>query len=84
MEAHEALLNVTWQGQNGELAEPVPWDAADGDVKQMAAESIRAGNIAGIDADAAVNLQDFVVRRFDAKDDLPNRLVIRPKTPFGG
>jgi hypothetical protein len=84
MEAHEALLNVTWDGKNGEMTDPVPFDAADGDLKQMAAEAVRAGDIDGIGADGGVNFGDFVVDRFAATGDLPNRLMIRPKTPFGG
>lgn len=84
IETHEARVNVTWQGQNGELPDPVSYDAADGDVLQWASEAIRGGDIPGIDADPTVSLQDFVVDRFAAKDDLPNRISIRPKTPFGG
>ena len=83
METYEARVNITWQGQNGELPDPVAFDATDGDVRQWASEAIRSG-IPGITADASVNLQDFVVDRFAAKDDQPNRIMIRPKTPFGG
>lgn len=83
IEAHEARLNVTWNGQNGDLADPVNFDSADGDVLQWAAEAIRAGDIPGIDADPNVNLTDFVIDRFGATEDQPNKLYIRPKTPFG-
>lgn len=83
MEAHEAMLNVTWQGQNGEMTDPVPFDVSDGDVKIMATEAIRAGNIEGVGADMGANFDDFVVDRFESTGDLPNRLMIRPKTPFG-
>lgn len=79
----EARVNVTWNNQNGDLPEPVRLDLTDGDVKQMVAEAIRGGGIPGVDADQNVDLTDFVVTRFGAKDDLPNRLVIRPKVPFG-
>ncbi len=86
MEAHEAVLNVTWAGQNGELPDPVPYDAADGDLKQMAAEAIRGGDIPGIAADPGVNLADFIVDRFGpvAGEIEHHRLILRPKTPFGG
>lgn len=81
--AHEARVNVTWQGQNADLPDPVSWDASDGDVKQWVTEALRGG-IPGIRADAQVNLQDFVVDRFAANDAVPyNRFMIRPKTPFG-
>lgn len=79
-----ARLNVTWAGQNGELPDPVPYDATEGDLKQMAAEAITNGYIPGIGADPNVNLADFVVERYGANDDIPfARVFIRPKTPFG-
>jgi len=84
IEAHEARLNITWAGQNGDLPDPISYDAADGDVLQWASEAIRGGDVPGIDADPNVDLQDFVVDRFAAKDDQPNKILVRPKTPFGG
>lgn len=80
----EARLNITWQGANGDLPDPVMYDATDGDIKQVATEAVRAGSVDGINADAGVNFGDFQVDRFPAKGDLPNRLMLRPKTPFGG
>lgn len=85
IQPHEARLNITWQGNNGDLPDPVAYDAANGDVFQWAAEAVRAGGVPGIPADPNVNFTDFVVRRFDATADVPyNRLMIHPKTPFGG
>lgn len=82
--AHEARLNITWQGSNGDLPDPVTFDAADGDLFQWAAEAVRGGDVPGIPADPNVNLRDFVVRRFPATQDVPyNRIMIHPKTPFG-
>jgi len=84
LQAHQARLNITWSGSNGDLVDPVPYDSADGDVKQWATEAVRNGDIPGIQADAAANFQDFVVDRFPANDEVPfNRLFLRPKTPFG-
>jgi hypothetical protein len=83
LEAHEARVNITWAGENGELPDPVSYDATDGDLLQWAAEAIRGGSIPGITADPNVNLQDFIVEKYAAKGDLPNRISIRPKTPFG-
>lgn len=83
MEAHEAMVNVTVNGQNGDLPDPVNFDSADGDVRQWAAEAVRAGDIPGITADPNVDLTDFVVDRFGATGEQPNRLYLRPKTPFG-
>jgi len=83
MEMHEATLNITWNGQNGTLPDPVFFDATDSDIKTWAAEAVRNGGIPGIAGDAAVNFTDFVVDRFPAGDDLPSRLFLRPKVPFG-
>ena len=77
--AHAARLNVTWSGSNGDLTDPVPYDASDDDLKQMA-----NGDIPGIAADETVNLNDFIVDRFPATDEIDHaRVFIRPKTPFG-
>lgn len=79
----DALLNITVNGQNGNLRDPVSFEATDADIKAWAAEAVSNGGIPGIDADPNVNFNDFVVDRFAEKDDLPARLVLRPKTPFG-
>ncbi len=82
--AHEARLNITWQRQNGDLPDPVSFDATDGDLFQWAAEAVRGGGVPGIAADPEVSFVDFVVSRFSATQDVPfNRIMIRPKTPFG-
>lgn len=78
-----ARLNITFAGQNGDYPDPVSYDASDADLKQIATEAIRTGYIPGIAEDPNVNLTDFVVDRFPSVEDLPPRLVIRPKTPFG-
>jgi hypothetical protein len=82
-EGPNARLNITFGGQNGDYPDPVSFDATDADVKQIATEAIRTGYIPGIPADGNVDIQDFVVDRFPATDELPPRLMLRPKTPFG-
>lgn len=79
-----AQLNVTYAGQNGDYPDPVDYDMTEGDIKQIATEAIRTGYIPGISEVPDVNLADFVVDRFPATDELPPRLMVRPKTPFGG
>lgn len=79
----EALLNITVNGQNGNLRDPVSFNAADSDIKAWATETVRNGGVPGIDADPNVDFNDFVVDRFAEKDGLPARLILRPKTPFG-
>jgi len=80
-----ARVNVTFAGANGDLPDPVSFDAADGDVKTWVAEAIRTGGIPGIRANANVDLRDFVVERYPENEARPYKLIqIRPKTPFGG
>jgi hypothetical protein len=86
IDRHDAWMNITWQGQNGDLGDPVPFEASDRDLKQWAAEAIKGSSVAGITARRRdrVNLNDFVVDRFPAGGNVPyNRIMIRPKTPFG-
>lgn len=78
----EAVLNITWAGQNGDLPNPIMFDSTDEDIRRWATEAVRTG-VPGITADAAVDFQDFVVERFSSTAGLPNRVVLRPKTPFG-
>lgn len=78
----EAILNITYGGQNGDLPQPIMFDAADADIRRWATEAVRAG-IPGITADSNANFDDFVVERFGATDGLPSRVLLRPKTPFG-
>ena len=80
----QATLNVTWNGNNGDLPDMVSYDSSDADLKQVASEAIRTGYIPGVDTDPRVDLGDFVVDRFPARGDQPNRIFIRPKVPFGG
>ena len=80
----DARVNVTYSGENGDLPDPVLFDSTDGDVKGWLTEAITGGNIPGIPADAGVDLTDFVVERFEANDEVAyNRIMVRPKTPFG-
>lgn len=84
MEANEARVNVTWNGANGDLPDPIFYDSADGDVRGMVTEAVRAGSVPGIPADATADFRDFVIDRFTANDTRPYALIqIRPKTPFG-
>lgn len=80
----QARVNITYAGSNGDLPDPVSFQAADGDVKTWLSEALRTGGIPGIPA-AVADLRDFVVDRFPATNARPyNLLQVRPKTPFGG
>ena len=79
----DAKLNITFQGQNGALPDPMSYDATDADVRQIGTEAVRAGSVPGIPAFLEADFTDFVVDRFPATGDLPNRLMLRAKVPFG-
>jgi hypothetical protein len=80
----EARVNITWAGQNGDLPDPVAYDATDADVRRWVTEAVRHGDVPGIAADPRANFRDFVVDRFPATENRPYNLIqIRPKTPFG-
>ena len=82
--AHEARMNITWGGQNGDLVEPVPYNASDIQLKRWAQEAIENGSVPGIRRRGRVYLHDFVVDRFPKNANTPfNRIFLRPKTPFG-
>ena len=84
IQQYEARVNITWRGQNGDLPDPVSFDANDGDVLQWVTEAVRAGDIPGIHADRNAVFHDFVVDRFNANEARPYNLIqVRPKTPFG-
>lgn len=78
-----ARLNVTYGGQNGDYPDPIDVNSTDGDVRQFATEAVRNGGIPGIPADPTAEFDDFVVERYPATEELPPRLMLRPKTPFG-
>ena len=85
MEANHARVNVTYKGSNGDLPDPVVFDAADGDVKAWVTEAVANGSVPGIPADAGADFTDFVVDRFGPTEEYDyNRIFVRPKTPFGG
>lgn len=84
MENYEARLNISYGGQNGDLPDPVSFDSTDGDVKAFAEEAVRNGNVPGINPDPNATFEDFVVDRYEANEEVDyNRLMVRPKTPFG-
>lgn len=79
----EATLNITLSGYNGDFPDPVHFDSSDADIKAWAAEAVQNGDVPGIPAQEA-DLTDYVVDRFAATEDVPaNRILLRPKTPFG-
>lgn len=79
----EALVNITWQGQNGDLPDPVPYGATDGDIYQWATEAVRAG-IPGIAADPNINFEGYMLDRYLPNEGRAHNMIyLRPKTPYG-
>jgi hypothetical protein len=83
MEDYEAMVNVTWSGSNGDMPDPVSYDSTDDAILQMVTEAVQTGGIPGIPSDNNADFENFVVDRFPATEDRPNRIMVRPKTPFG-
>jgi len=77
----EAMINVTWNGQNGDMG-PVLRDSPDDQVKEWVQEAVRTGGVPGIDADPAADFTDYVVDKVDTQAG--PKLMVRPKVPFGG
>ena len=57
---HEARVNITWNGQNGDLLEPVPFTASDHQLKEWAREALVGGSIPGETKVASVAIYEFV------------------------
>lgn len=84
IEATQARVNITYNGQNGELPDPVSLDANDGDIRQFVTEAVRGGSVPGIPADPTADFRDFVIDRFAPNEARPfNLIAVRPKTAFG-
>ena len=81
---NEARVNVTYAGQNGELAQPVFFESNDADIKAWITEALQAGSIPGLPVQRNVDLRDFVVDRYKPTEARPYNLIqVRPKTVFG-
>ena len=89
IQAHEARVNVTHLGSNGELPDPVPYNSTDAEIRQWISEAIRTGSIPGIAADPTVDLSNYMVDKFDAPVNPVagqrdyNLLTLRPKVAYG-
>lgn len=84
LDATEARVNITYGGLNGDLPDPVQFDAGDADVRGWVSEALRNGGVPGISATEDVDLSGYVVDRFASSEARPYNLIqLRPKTPFG-
>lgn len=80
----QARINITYAGANGDLPDPVLFNASDTEVKSWVTEAVRTGSVPGIPADLTASFADYVIDRFAATEARPYALLqARPKTPFG-
>jgi len=80
----DARVNVTWERQNGDLPDPVNYDATDEEIRRWAAEAVRSGTVPGIPADEDVDFTGYMVDKYDVGEGRPvPQIFIRPKTGFG-
>lgn len=79
-----AILNITYQGRSADVAQPLDDRASDADVRRIAVEVVRSGDlfdihVRNLPADA---FRHFVVDRLaDPAGGI--RIYLRPKVPFG-
>lgn len=80
---NEARVNITYNGQNGDLPDTVHVLSTDGDLRNWVSEAIATGSVPGINASRA-SFRDHIVDRFGPTGTRPYSLIqLRPKTPFG-
>jgi len=80
-----AILNITLNGVSAEYPVELDYEASDRDVKRIAVEVVRGGEVPGLLVrDLPEGAFDhYVVERFDTPPG-GRRLFLRPKVPFGG
>lgn len=84
LQLNEAKVNITYNGQNGDLPDAVDNNATPEMIRAWVTEALRSGTVPNIPADPRADISDFVVDRFAATDARPYNLIqVRPKTPFG-
>jgi hypothetical protein len=84
LRAWEARVNVTWEGQNGDLPDPVDYNASDAQILTWVTEALQGGGVGGVRSDRRARVEGYVVDRFPATPQQPwHRIFVRPKTPFG-
>lgn len=76
-----ATLNITYNGLSADYAMELDAHVSDADIKRIAVEVVRAGNVTGL---VLPHLTDtafdaFVVDRLQGGQ----RIYLRPKVPFG-
>ncbi|XXF79550.1 hypothetical protein P2318_07280 [Myxococcaceae bacterium GXIMD 01537] len=79
-----AMLNITYDGMSADLPVELDHPLSDADVKRLAVEVMRAGDVPGLHLTRLRDdaFQHYVVDRFrGARGE--ERIYLRPKVPFG-
>jgi hypothetical protein len=81
----KAILNITYNGLSADYAMPIDYALSDGDIRRIAVEVIRSGEIRGLQiANLPVHaFEHYVVDRLQSTSG-EQRIYLRPKVPFGG
>lgn len=80
----EAIVNITWNGENGYMQQAVHYDADNNRIRAWAEEAIRTGSVPGIPADPDVNLENFEIDKYSrGAGRAINTMFIRPKVALG-
>lgn len=76
-----ATLNITFNGLSADYPLELDPGVADADIKRIALEVVRAGNVPGLHLPALPDeaFEHFVVDRLQQG----RRIYLRPKVPFG-
>ena len=78
-----AILNITYQGRSADAPYALDDRTSDIDVRRIAVELIRSGEVGILDRDLNGNaFRHFVVDRHTGPDGVV-RIYLRPKVPFG-
>lgn len=81
---NEARVNITWQGQNYDLQNPMLIDSTDEQIRASVTETVRFGIEGLIPADPNADFTNYVINRFAPTEARPwNAIFVRPKVPFG-
>lgn len=79
-----AILNITYNGVSADYPVEVDYDLNDADVRRIAVEVLRSGDVAGIQARPLDEraFDHYIVDRFRTPQG-GERIYLRPKVPFG-
>ena len=79
-------INITYAGNNGDYFAELDETATDGDIKRIAEEAVRNGEVAEIsnqNLPEGALFENFVVDRFALTGQEGTRFMIRAKVPMG-